>query len=168
MPSAPALMTSRLSLRGLVDGDAPFIASLITNYLVRRYLGGVTAPDEIDAKVGAYINGGPEGDTWLVMDRTGPAYGMVFLGRDQTGALALSYQFHPDAWGRGLAQESCRAVLGYAQTAQLDDRIVAETQLANTKSRALLEALGFVDTSRYKKFGARQVLYAVDLPKWAP
>jgi ribosomal-protein-alanine N-acetyltransferase len=93
---------------------------------------------------------------------------MVFLGQEAADGLALSYQFHPDTWGRGVAQEACRAVLGYAQTGQLSETVFAETQAANKRSRRLLQALGFEESKKYKKFGAPQILYAVDLPTWAP
>lgn len=39
------------------------------------------------------------------------------------------------------------------------DTIVAETQSANTRSRALLEKLGFTLTQQLERFGAKQCVY---------
>ena len=39
------------------------------------------------------------------------------------------------------------------------DTIVAETQSANTRSRTLLEKMGFVLKEELERFGARQCVY---------
>ena len=43
------------------------------------------------------------------------------------------------------------------------DTIVAETQSANTRSRTLLEKMGFVLKEELERFGARQCVYELKI-----
>ncbi|WP_369076619.1 GNAT family N-acetyltransferase, partial [Rhizobium sp.] len=54
----------------------------------------------------------------------------------------LSYEFHPDAWGHGYATEATRRALDFALNDLAFERLIAETQTANSASCRLLERLG--------------------------
>lgn len=71
----------------------------------------------------------------------------------------LSYEFLPAVWGRGLAQEAIAAVLQRLSESTVDLMVVAETQVANDRSRRLLSRLEFAEADRYQRKGADQVLY---------
>lgn len=73
---------------------------------------------------------------------TGRLIGNVYLGRRDFEALELGFVFNREYWGRGLASESCRAVIGQAFSDGAH-RIFAECDPENENSWRLLEALGF-------------------------
>lgn len=76
----------------------------------------------------------------------------------------LSYLFLPEFWGYGYAFEACRAVLRYCEETLDLKTVVAETQSANTRSRALLERLGFTMVRQLERFGAMQCVYEKNKP----
>jgi len=57
--------------------------------------------------------------------------------------LEVSYLLLPIYWGKGYVEEAVRAVLGWAASTLPDTQVVAVTQVANARSMALLERLGF-------------------------
>ena len=71
----------------------------------------------------------------------------------------LSYVILPACWGYGYAVEACQAVLRYCEETLDLKIVVAETQSANTRSRALLERLGFTMVRQLERFGAMQCVY---------
>lgn len=73
---------------------------------------------------------------------TGRLIGNVYLGRRDFKALELGFVFNRGYWGKGLASESCRAVIDKA-FADGAHRIFAECDPENENSWRLLEALGF-------------------------
>ena len=93
------------------------------------------------------------------MDRTaGAVIGHVDL-QEGPDRWEISYEFVPAVWGRGLAQEAVAAVLQRLTESLVDLVVVAETQVANDRSRRLLSRLGFAEADRYQRKGADQVLY---------
>lgn len=73
---------------------------------------------------------------------TGRLIGNVYLGRRDFNSMELGFVFNREYWGKGLASESCRAVLRKA-FADGAHRIFAECDPENENSWRLLEALGF-------------------------
>lgn len=73
---------------------------------------------------------------------SGRLIGNVYLGRRDFEAMELGFVFNREYWGRGLASESCRAVIEKA-FADGAHRIFAECDPENGNSWRLLEALGF-------------------------
>ena len=163
MDCAPHLATDRLHLRPPGWRDAPFYCDLVAHPQVRRYLGGpvpwLTALSRFRRSVG--VPG-----IWLVCHRdTGQAIGLVEFGAHKDGEdIELSYQFHPRAWGRGLAQEATARAVSHALTDTPIPRLIAETQAANAPSRRLLQRLGFSERKRLVRFGAEQVIFMTSTP----
>ncbi|WP_425389321.1 GNAT family N-acetyltransferase [Cytobacillus kochii] len=73
--------------------------------------------------------------------------------------IEISYQFFPDGWGKGYARETIHEVLVFAFSNLNEQKVVAETQVANKRSCQLLEKLGFTIDCYIDRFGARQVIY---------
>ena len=73
---------------------------------------------------------------------TGRVIGNVYLGQREFQSLELGFVFNRRYWGKGLASESCRAVLRQA-FADGAHRIFAECDPQNENSWRLLAALGF-------------------------
>jgi [ribosomal protein S5]-alanine N-acetyltransferase len=154
----PIIETQRCLCAPLAESDFPRVAKLYTNHEVRRFLGGVRelSPDRF-ARL-CSVSGSP---SWTVRENeTGEFIGMVSLGRHHDGEdMEVSYQFLPESWGKGLAREAVGAVVDYARNNLNLVRIIAETQGANNRSKALLERLGMRPFGWLTRFGEEQVLY---------
>ncbi len=69
--------------------------------------------------------------------------GFISRGKESEKEYELGYNFHPDSRGRGYAFEACQAVLCHLFNDLGAERVKAGTAEANTRSRNLLEKLGF-------------------------
>jgi [ribosomal protein S5]-alanine N-acetyltransferase len=156
--------TTRLHLRGLLPSDRSFIADLISDENVRRYLGGPVPMAQREAYISRCFSGDVErGEmVWLVETRqTHRPLGMIFVSSHKDGEdFELSYQFQPGAWGRGYAAEAAKRILDYALSDMRLPRLIAETQSTNVASCRLLERLGMKELRRVPRFGAEQIIYA--------
>ncbi len=76
--------------------------------------------------------------------------GNVYLGKRDFEALELGYVFHRDYWGRGYAEESCRALIEQAFAGGIH-RIYAECDPDNERSWKLLERLGFRREAHFRE-----------------
>ena len=146
--------TERLVLRAAVEGDKPAMRRLNVDPEVRRFLGGPADEAVVDAALA-----GPVGERWgsFLVDLDGDAIGGVTLDRDR-GELEVGFLLLPEHWGRGFGAEAVRGVLGWAAAGLDDDHVIAVTQAANTRSRALLDRLGFTLRSEFVEYDAPQVL----------
>jgi RimJ/RimL family protein N-acetyltransferase len=59
-----------------------------------------------------------------------------------TGGTELGYRLYPDFWGRGLATEGARALIGLAFEQLRIDRVVATTMADNAASWRVMEKCG--------------------------
>lgn len=81
---------------------------------------------------------------WAAVDRvTGIPAGSVLLKPlpDGAGEVEVGWQFHPDSWGKGLASEAGRALLGLAFGYGLDE-VWAVTLPDNDRSAAVCRRIG--------------------------
>ncbi|GIT89575.1 N-acetyltransferase [Jannaschia pagri] len=161
MADPPILITDRLRLRGLGAGDRTGFLRLTGDPRVRRFLGGVQPYDVRQARFAALTAPPISGWSWAVTKpESDTMLGVIELSRHKDGEdHEVSYQFDPDQWGNGFASEAARRVRVFAITDLGLPRIIAETQTANHRSRAVLDRLGMVEIARIRRFGADQVLY---------
>jgi RimJ/RimL family protein N-acetyltransferase len=73
--------------------------------------------------------------------------------------IELSYDLHPDLWGRGVATEAAKAVLGLAFQELGMERVVAVVKPAHTASRRVLEKVGLTQIGGREAYGERLLLY---------
>jgi RimJ/RimL family protein N-acetyltransferase len=80
------------------------------------------------------------------------------------GHAELSYQVLPEYWGSGYGREAVSAAAAWAFENLTPDPpiLIAITQVANAKSRRLLESIGMAVINRFIAFDAPQVMYSVD------
>ena len=131
------------------------VTELLTDPVVRRYLGGVRDADQIKTSLAGYFH---EPNAWSIYTDT-RSIGVISLSSYDNGGTELSYQLKTDAWGFGYATEAGRKVLEFAENELHLKRVFAETQSANLASIRLLERLGFVKSSSRFKFGAEQSVF---------
>ena len=142
--------TSRLRLRELDPGDAPFILELVNEPAWLQYIGDKHVATVEDAN--GYIR-----DSVLRMyERFG--YGLYLVeSRDPREALGicglvkrdsldcpdLGFAFLQRYWNRGYASEAARAALSHAASVLGLPRILAIVSRDNERSARLLGRLGF-------------------------
>lgn len=148
--ATPVATTERLTLRRLVEDDAPFMLELLNDDAFVRYIGdrGVRTIDEArayirDRTIAPYEQLGY--GMYLVERRSdGAALGICGLVKRETLDHAdIGFAFLPTARGGGYALESAQAVLEHAHADFGIERLLAIVSPENAPSVRLLERLGF-------------------------
>jgi glutathione S-transferase len=154
------LATTRLVLRAATDADWPAYRRTLVDDGLRKYLGGGIDPAEADARRAEVTSKG-----CVAVVREDEVVGFLLLGFYRTGDFELSYSFLPEHQGHGYAREavSTLAEWVFAVFTHLR-RLIAVTQLANTRSVALLDELNWSETDHFVEWGERQVMYALENP----
>lgn len=145
------LSSRRLVFRTWNELDLPYAVSLWSDPDVSRYLGGPMSSDAVSARLN------------LEMDRQrelGIQYWPIFLRSDaafagcaglrpfhqETGVFELGVHIARPYWGKGLGEESARAVIEYAFREIGANALTAGHNPMHVNSNALIQRLGFVFT----------------------
>ncbi|MCB9700540.1 MAG: GNAT family N-acetyltransferase [Myxococcales bacterium] len=149
MSPPPILMSARLRLRPLVEGDVDFLIALYGDPDFIRFVGDRGIRDRPAAL--AYLRNGAWASyeahgfgPWAIerLGERGPI-GICGLYRRATlDAPDLGYALLPAGRGRGFAREAGRAALEWAEDALGLRRILAITTDEHRASQRVLEALG--------------------------
>jgi len=165
--SSPVLRTTRLLLVPLADRHVDLEAELDSDPEVLRYLDGrARSRDEVVVSharrmelaglvdgLGYWMafgsDGGARGSTAPATEDDGEFVGLMMLppahGPDQPDDPTVSdlgYRLLRRCWGKGLASEASRALLGHAFDTVGQRLVIAQTMAANTGSRRVMEAIG--------------------------
>lgn len=141
-----------LKLRRILKSDRNSIVRLLTDDSVRRYLGGPLTIFEADKRANSYIVNSD--DKNRVIEFYGEFSGLVtFSKHHEESGTEISYQLLPEFMAQGLAKCALELAFRY-----IEGDIVAETQVANERSRSLLRKLGFIETRECMRFGELQVI----------
>lgn len=156
------LQTTRCHLTALKKSDLGHMIALRTNEDVRRFLGGPATEETITTRFADMLKPKASTHQWAVRTKKDNAFiGLITLDPHHSGTdLEVSYEFLPQWWGNGYATETIGAVIDHAFNDLNLPRLLAETQMANTASRRLLERLGFALEQTVERFGAQQAIYA--------
>ena len=162
------LETERLRLRDLTDSDAEALHQIYGDATTMRYIGatGRPAPD-LDATrrtLAALQRHGEEHgfSLWAVEERPGgEVVGVAgLLLEDGHGPeIEAAYLFRRDRWGRGYATEALRAVLGVAESLELE-RVIALAYPENDASRRVMEKAGMVPNGTVTAYGREMTRHA--------
>ena len=138
--------TRRLMLRPGFPEDAPALASAIADEAIARNLVNVPWPYRTrDAEAFLASPRDPILPSLLIFERGRAApqlAGACGLGRRPSGAVEMGYWIARPFWGRGLATEACKALIGIARTLGLES-LEGSHFLDNPASGRVLEKLGF-------------------------
>lgn len=155
---AEALTTSRLRLRPWCVGDEHAIVALKTDPQVRLFLGGSVPPAKAIATTRSQIADQNWGHFVLADLAQDVAFGTVSFDRKR-GPWELSFQLRPDRWGQGLMSEAVIAAADWFFANMDDETLIAVTQVANLRTRALLERVGATRSDTFEEHGVAQVQY---------
>ncbi len=143
------VVTERLVLRRITEGEAPFLIELLNDPSFLRFIGdrGVRTLD--DAR--SYVRNGPATSyarhgfgLWLTELKTdGTPIGICgLLKRDSLDDVDVGFAFLPAFRSCGYAFEATAAVLSHARSAYGLPRVVAVVHPENSSSRKLLVKAG--------------------------
>ncbi|MDN3649068.1 GNAT family N-acetyltransferase [Reinekea marina] len=145
-----------VKLRKAKPSDFDPLVELFTNARVRKYLGGVLRREDAELRAENYIVS--KRDTDFVVEVEGDFCGLITLSSHiEEPGTEVSFQFLPNAYGKGIANESLTKVKSL-----ISDRIVAETQLAIISSRKLLNRLGFIEVKQVSRHTEQQVIAVLE------
>jgi len=141
--------TPRLLLRPGFPEDASALTAAIADEAIVRNLSAVPWPYRMrDAEAFLASPRDPVLPFFLVFERTASEprlVGACGLSRRPSGAVEMGYWIARPYWGRGLATESCEALIDIARALGLA-RLEASHFLDNPASARVLEKLGFEPT----------------------
>jgi len=146
---SPVLTSERLVLRPFDEGDAGFILELVNDPEWLRFIGDKQVQSLDDAR--RYLRDGPmamqarHGHGLCCVERRcdGSPIGMCgLIRRDRLDDVDLGFAFLPRGRGQGHAREAAAAMLAHGFACLSFKRIVAITDLDNTASVRVLEAVG--------------------------
>lgn len=157
------LLTPRLRLRPLAPDDLDALAEIYAHPLVAPWIGPHTRGDvarEIELHVAHQASHG--WSFWAVEERaSGRLIGDCGIQPlEQRGPEPeLGYDFHPDAWGRGVATEAARAVMAAAFGPLGLDHVLAVVKPSHVASQRVLEKAGLRRTGERQAYGEAMLTY---------
>ena len=150
------LATKHLGLRPITTADHGLLLALDSDPEVTRFLTGgrPSTPEEIEETIRASL-----GHRWLAFavndgvndgakDSAGVDPDERFVGwfglspGPADGDRQLGYRLRRSMWGRGLATEGAKSLIGHGFTELGANRIWAQTMAVNTASRRVMERCG--------------------------
>lgn len=184
MREAPSLPTARLLLRSWRDADKPAYARLNADADVMEHFPSTLTATQSDEMVDRLRRLWDErGYGGWAVERldTGECIGTVMLLSPIwdawfTPCVEIGWRFDKANWGHGFAPEAARAAASwaFADVELPNDELVSFTTVQNTKSRRVMEKLGFThdpadDFDHPLLDGwveSRHVLYRMSRERW--
>jgi RimJ/RimL family protein N-acetyltransferase len=134
------LDTERMTLRPITMDDVDLLVALDSDPEVMRYISGGKPTSRAEAERIVKMS---LGHRWLGFDKITEEFIGWFGIRPSTAtSRELGYRLRRSMWGKGLATEGSRALIGVAFSQPGIDRVRAETMAVNTASRAVMEHCG--------------------------
>jgi ribosomal-protein-alanine N-acetyltransferase len=164
-----ALETPRLHLRPLQESDANWLADIVGDPEVCRFLWDCADTVEEARKAAesmiAFDRMRHHFGYWAIQDKaTGEFHGWIELSKlhgwpGPSDEIALSYVLRRASWGRGIATEAARRMMRHAFDAHRLDRLMAMIMNGNNASRRVLEKLGMREMLRRETDGGITLLF---------
>lgn len=155
-----SIITDRCNITPLEASDRDVFVDLYLNDQVREFLGGISEPRKSLIRFQEML-GDKDAMHWSVRLKDSNVFvGLINIDKHHDGIeYEVSYQFMPNHWGKGLAEETVRVVIDHALPVLSRNVILAETQTKNKQSITLLTKLGFKEIDRVERFNEMQSIY---------
>lgn len=142
------LHTERLQFRTWREEDLGLAQQLWGDPRVTAMIDGAMTPEQVEERLRREIGLQNEFGVqyWPVFWRAGGEFVGCCGLRPYQDIYQLGYHLRPEFWGRGLAEEAGRAVIGYAFETLRAPALFAGHHPENGASRRVLEKLGFAYT----------------------
>lgn len=142
------IRTDRLRLRRPLPSDAGPVTSAVQDPLIYEKVARI-APGQTLEVTQAWLESVAHGeqqdlDHVFVIEEAGAMAGLVGAHRTRSGDdFEIGYWLLPSAWGRGIATEAARALVGWLDRTGRGGRIVSGYFADNPASGRVLEKAGF-------------------------
>ncbi|BBH71156.1 N-acetyltransferase [Actinoplanes sp. OR16] len=174
----PVTLTGRVvTLREFREDDAAASLSVVGDDRVTQWLSfnsrGPAEAAEMVRGAMARAQLEPRSEYYLAVEHETEFAGFVRLGFDGVKAAKLGYAIHADRWGKGLATDAARTLIGFGFTKLGLHRISAAIGPENLASVAVVERLGMTYEGRIRDHvftnGAWRdsLLYSILEAEWA-
>ena len=165
------IVTPRLVLRAPMRGDVPDLVRLADNKAIAAMMSSLPSPyTRADAVGFVEIIAQRADERPYAITLNGQFIGIAGLSFSTSGPPEAGYWLGVDHWGKGYATEAFKALIEAAHSTHLYPVIRARALVENTRSRAVLERVGFVlQSEQRQQFGATErdvAFYQVEPPKW--
>ena len=165
-----AFSTSRLSLHEVVEDDADFLFSLLSDPQVMRFYPQELSREEafgwLETQIGRYEAHGV--GLWLVRERgSGDRAGLIGLAVrdvDGVGELEIGYLLHAPFWGQGYASEAARGCRDYGFARTGCPSLISLIRPENEPSRRVAQALGMRVTGHTVRAGFDHEIFRLERP----
>lgn len=163
------IRTERLDIRPCRDADLDAFHAFDSDPEARHFLGGLRTRAETETGLRAHmrsVEASGLGARAVVERASDAVVGYCGLqALEGTGELELFYGYLRSAWGRGLATEAGRALIGAAGQCSSLDRLAAIAHPENAASLRVLRKLGFrpVGTYVHPRWNTEHVCLSLDL-----
>lgn len=147
-----------VSLRPWQTDDVPFLASLMEDAEVRRFVGGPVEREEALLRARRLTGDLPWG--YFVVVVASDPVGTLTFDRKR-GPWEVSFQLARHVWGRGVMADALGQAVAWLRAQQPDERPITVTQIQNTAARRTIERSGGVPESEFEQYGEQQVQYAL-------
>jgi ribosomal-protein-alanine N-acetyltransferase len=155
-----SIMTDRCRLEPLHHSDKDAFLDLYLNKQVREFLGGTSSVEDSIIRFNKMLFEKNAINLSVRLKADQNFIGLINIDKHHDDVeYEVSYQFLPNYWGKGLAQETVKAAIEYGLSALSRKLILAETQTRNQQSAALLVKLGFKEIDRIMRFNEMQTIY---------
>ena len=165
------ITTPRLVLRAPMRGDVPDLVRLADNTAISAMMSSLPSPyTRADAVGFVEIIAQRPDERPYAITLNGQFIGITGLSFSKDAPPEGGYWLGVDHWGKGYATEAFKALVEAAHSTRLYPVIRARALTENTRSRAVLERVGFVlQSEQRQQFGATErdvAFYQVEPPKW--
>ncbi|MEV5030633.1 GNAT family N-acetyltransferase [Paenibacillus sp. LPE1-1-1.1] len=147
-----------------LGSDYEHVKKLYADVNVRKYLGGIIPEIHALNKFMETLDRANRHQSfyWAVTLKENNTFiGLVSLENHRDGLhMEVSYEFSPNNWGHGYAEEVIRRLILYAFKELNQSKLIAEIQSANLSSCRLLEKVGMKAEQTLYRYGAEQVITA--------
>lgn len=155
-----SIITGRCKISPLNASDREAFIDLYLNKQVREFLGGISDPEKSSTRFEEMLLEKDAIHCSVRLKDNDIFVGIINIDKHHDGVeYEVSYQFIPNHWGKGLAQETVKAAIEYGLSALSKNVILAETQTKNKQSNALLVKLGFKEIDSVVRFDEMQSIY---------
>ena len=147
MPHATFVEGDRVSLHPLEAEDLPFVTEGVNHPDVRSFV-GQSMPTSLDRERRYYEEANERSDAvQALVTADDERVGVVELDPidRETGVAELAVWIHPDRRRDGYAREAVSLLVDYAFSELRIHKVTANAYAGNEASRAMLEAVGFVE-----------------------
>ena len=150
--AVPSIKTKRLSLRQIVESDAPALHDVLSDVKLMTWWSSAAHTTLADTEDYVGRNASDTGGwrCWAITKEGLQALGWVILIEKRTGVAEIGYILSRDYWGIGYAREAVSAVVAHGFDSLRFRRIFADVDPDNMSSIRLVESLGFVREGRLR------------------